>query len=126
LILAPKPSRSLEIWWAGVHLLAVLGLISSALPAPLALAGLAALLAHARLRRLSPAPAVLRRGADGRWALPARGLHDLALGSGTAVGPFWAQLRLEGPEARLAVLLLRDQLDREAWRALQAQLRRGS
>ncbi|HEX5420437.1 MAG TPA: protein YgfX [Gammaproteobacteria bacterium] len=124
--LAPKPSRSLEIWWAGVHLLGASGLIASALPAVLIGAGLAALLAHAWLRRPSPAPALIQRGVDGRWALPANGVGGLALGAGTAVGPFWVELRLEGPEGRLAVLLLRDQLDGESWRALQAQLRRGS
>lgn len=126
MILAPKPSRLLKIWWLGVHLLGALGLVGCALPAPLALCGVAALLAHGWLRMPAPAPALVQRGADGQWALPANGSQGLVLAAGTAVGPFWVELRLEGREGRRAVLLLRDQLDRESWRALQAQLRRGS
>lgn len=67
---------------------------------------------------------MLLRHADGSWTLPERGLTGLALRDGTSLGPFWIALRLGAGTARASVLLLRDQLDHETWRGLQAELRR--
>ncbi len=123
LVLRPEPSRWLALWWCAVHALAAAAVLASAVPALPAAAALAALFAHAWLRRPGP-PVRLERSREGGWALPAEGLRGFVLAPGSAVGPFWVHLRLEGPGGRRAVLLLRDQLDPETWRGLQAELRR--
>jgi len=80
-------------------------------------------LVHAALRRPPPIT-VIRRHADGAWSLPALGFERLDLRPGTSVGPFWIKLRLGTADTAVSVLLLRDQLDAETWRRLQAELRR--
>ena len=92
---------------------------------PLKLAAAAGLVAHMALRR-PPEPIPIFRHADGTWSLPSLGLDRLALRSGTAVGPFWARLALGGAHSSKAVtvVLVKDQLEREDWRRLQAELRR--
>lgn len=121
--LKPSRSRWLVVWWGSLHALAAAGLLWSAVPWWLAAPGLAALAAHLWLAAPAP-PTPVERGADGLWSLPAEGRAGLRLREGASVGPFWVDLRLDGPGGRRAVLLLRDQLDGESWRALQAELRR--
>ncbi|HEU4617689.1 MAG TPA: hypothetical protein VFV10_06580 [Gammaproteobacteria bacterium] len=118
----PRPSRWLVHWWRGVHALAAAGVLASALPRAYALLALAGLLVHALLGR-PPASRCLELRADGSWAVP--GASGLSLVEGTAVGPFWIRLKLARPGLRVARLLLRDQVDAETWRVLQAELRRG-
>ncbi len=122
-VLNPEPSRWLAAWWWAVHALAAAAVLASAVPAGLAAAALAVLLAHAWRRRPGP-PVRLERAPDGVWTLPGEGLGALRLAPGSAVGPYWVHLKLAGPGGRRAVLLLRDQLGAEAWRGLQAALRR--
>jgi hypothetical protein len=123
--LSPSPSRWLATWWWGVHALAAAGVATSGLPSAAAGAILASLALHAWWRRpASPRPLELSR--DGLWAVPGTALERLTLAEGTGVGPFWVHLKLAGPGARISCLLLRDQLETEAWRALQAELRRGA
>lgn len=105
-----------------MHALALAGLLASGLSAALKLGGLLVLVAHAQ-RIPRAAPRILRR-ADGSWAVPERGLHALALGEGTSIGAFWALLRLDGDGGGVSVLLLKDQLPDETWRALRAELLR--
>ncbi|HEX7081896.1 MAG TPA: protein YgfX [Gammaproteobacteria bacterium] len=123
-VLTPEPSRLLAAWRFAVHALAVAGVAASGIGWPVKLGAVAAVLAHAAARRV-PRPSRIVRTADGAWALPDRGLDGLELRPGTAVAPFWVSLRLAAPGARaFVVLLLKDQVDQEAWRALQAELRR--
>jgi len=112
------------VWHGAVHALAAVSISISGLAWPLKLAAGVALLAHGALRR--PArPMPVCRNPDGTWSLPALGLDGLALRPGTAAGPFWARLALGAEGARtVTVLLLADQLGREDWRRLQAELRR--
>jgi hypothetical protein len=124
LTIDPRPSPGLALWWWGVHALAAAGLIASALPRSVAALALGALLVHARLRRPRP-PEPIELRAGGRWAVSGARLGGLTLAEGTAVGPFWVRLELAGAGTRVARLLLRDQLDADTWRALQAELRRG-
>ncbi|HEY8521245.1 MAG TPA: hypothetical protein VIN61_14280 [Gammaproteobacteria bacterium] len=101
------------------------------LDAPLAVraAGAALLVLHAVVRR-PRRPPVLCRHTDGRWSVAGQTPGGLRLDPATVFGRRWARLvfRVEGAHrrARLAVLLLRDQVPAEAWRALQAELRRSS
>jgi hypothetical protein len=120
----------LALWWGAVHALAAAGVLASALPHSVAAVVLAVLLAHSRWGRPGPA-GPLDLFASGRWAVPGTSRTGLTLAEGTAVGPFWIKLVLVGPvhaprSPRLACLLLRDQLDADTWRALQAELRRGA
>jgi len=105
-----------------VHALAVTSITLSGLPWTLKLAACAALAAHAAVRRPA-APMPICRHSDGSWSLPLLALDRLALGPGTAAGPFWARLVLRGPRT-VVVVLLADQLGPEDWRRLQAELRR--
>jgi hypothetical protein len=68
----------------------------------------------------------LIRGADGRWALPTRGLYGLEFDPQTRFGIGWIALRLIGPFGRVQTLLLEDQVPASAWSALQAGLRTGN
>lgn len=121
--LKPERSVALALWWVSIHCLAVASVLLSSLSVPLELAGVALTLAHALARR--PArPTTLLRHEDGSWSVPERGMTGLALGEGTSLGPFWIALHLGAGRRRASLLLLRDQLDPETWRALQAELRR--
>jgi hypothetical protein len=103
--------------------LAIAGLAAASSSPGVKAACIAVVVAHAFARK-PPRPTTVLRYDDGSWALPERGLERLALGDGTSVGPFWISLRLGAGTASASVLLLRDQLDRETWRALRAELGR--
>ena len=77
-----------------MHAVAAAGLLASGLPLAIRIAGLVAVLIHACLRRPAPVPATLTLRADGAWELGGFGPARFVLGEGTAVGPFWALLRL--------------------------------
>lgn len=115
----------LAVWHIAVHAVAAASFLLCGLPRPISLLGAAAVVAHAALRR-PPRAVPVRRLPDGSWALPTRGLDGLVLRPGSAVGPFWVRLRLGAPGSAADVLLLKDQLDADAWRRLQADLRRRS
>jgi hypothetical protein len=76
---------------------------------------------HARGRRPTVC-AALAVTADGRFALPDEGRFDLALAPASRSGPGWLILVFaDRPGHRM--LLLRDQLDAPAWRALRLAVR---
>ena len=56
--------------------------------------------------------------------MPELGLDDLTLGPRTCYTASWVRFDLRGSERALVVLLLADQVDPEAWRRLQTELRR--
>src|SRR5690554_1307128 len=89
----PVPSRLLAGWHVAVHAVAATSFLIAGLAWPVKIVGIAGVLAHSVLRR-PPRATPLRRGGDGTWSLPARGLDRLLLRPGTAVGPFWIRLRL--------------------------------
>ncbi|HEX6997078.1 MAG TPA: hypothetical protein VF322_02975 [Gammaproteobacteria bacterium] len=101
------------------------------LDAPLAVraAGAALLVGHAVVWRPRRPPA-LRRRADGRWSVAGQAPGGLRLDGATVFGRHWARLVFTADgahrRARVAVLLLEDQVPAETWRALQAELRLGS
>jgi hypothetical protein len=66
---------------------------------------------------------VVIRG-DGRVAVPELGLDDLRLGPRTLYTRSWVRLDLCGAGCRVETLLLVDQVSPQAWRTLQAELRR--
>jgi hypothetical protein len=126
-ILRPKRSRWLMLWWLALHLVVSLGVIALGLGALATCFAAAALGAHGVLRAPRRTAVLLRRR-DGTWALPDAGLDRLRLGRGTRYGSLWMELVLvaDSPnrKRKTAILLLRDQVDAESWRRLQAQLRR--
>jgi len=83
---------------------------------------LVALAAHGYWRR-PPTPVRIIRNRNGFWSLPDRAHLGLRLTAGTRYGDWWVDLHLVGPGGGVRVLLLRDQVDAGAWRALQATLR---
>lgn len=116
----------MAVWHVVVHAVAFVSVSLSGFPWPLKLAAGGALVAHAAWRR-PKAPMPFCRAADGTWSLPTLGLEGLALRPGTQAGPFWVRLALGRAGARtVTIVLLADQVDREAWRRLQAELRRGT
>ncbi len=114
----------MAVWHVAVHGLAAVSVMLSGLAWPLKAASVGALVAHAAMRR-PRAPMAICRNTDGTWSLPALGLDGLALRPGTQAGPFWVRLSLgRAGRPAVTVVLVADQLDREAWRRLQAELRR--
>ena len=70
------------------------------------------------LRRGPAPPSVILVTADGRFALPDENRSHLLLTPASRSGPGWLQLSFsDRPGPRL--LLLRDQVDPEAWRVLR-------
>jgi hypothetical protein len=122
LLLEPERSLTLILWWAALHVLLALAL--AALPGPVWVSGFlaAALLAHASFR-FPRRPPVLALARDGTWSLPESGVSGLVLGAGSEIASAWVRLILVGPGTRRSVLLLKDQLSPQSWRALQAGLR---
>jgi hypothetical protein len=101
----------------------LVGLAFSLLGVPWSLKCLAlfATVAHAVVRRPSPAPRVILR--DGIAELPDRGLVGLTVDARSRYTGWWVHLQLRGAGRRVDVVLLADQLDEDTWRALQAELR---
>jgi hypothetical protein len=92
-------------------------------PAPLATAALLAAIAIHGIAAFPGNVDVLVLASDGTWSLPRRQLFGLRLAGGSNWGAWWAELVLAGPQLRVRVLLLRDQLPAEDWRRLQVAMR---
>lgn len=108
-----------------MHTLIGVALLVAAAAQPIGAALLAGVLLHAVLR--APArPVTLVRDADGTWAVPALGLGKLRATRGSCCTTFCVRLVLTGPRGRCHVLLVRDQLDEQDWRSLQACVRRSA
>jgi hypothetical protein len=90
-------------------------------PLVLTAVALAALATHA-LGRRPQTPKLLVMHADGTWDVPERGWHRLALAPGTTWTTWYVELVFAGPRGA-RVLVLKDQLDTEDWRALQLAVR---
>jgi hypothetical protein len=120
-LLEPDPSLYVNIWWALLHVV----LVSSALlldftPVLTALA-LAVIAAHA-VGRYPRTPRLLILHCDGTWAVPERGWHRLSLAAGTTWTTWYVELVFIDP-ADARILVLKDQLGAEDWRALQLAVR---
>jgi hypothetical protein len=124
IVLRPRPSRTLLLWWPALHLFALATLCALGPPSPLLACGGLLLVLHSVARYPSSAAETLARGADGLWSVPALGLDGLSIGYRTRYTTFWVRLELVGAARPLDMLLLADQLDPESWRVLQAILRR--
>jgi hypothetical protein len=122
-MLEPCASRILGLWLLATHGLAGAAVLALTVPWPLKALLLAGVAAHACARR--PArPERMIRDSSGGWALPERGLAGLFAAPGSRFGRWWVYLVFSDGSERLRILLLRDQFDSEAWRRLQAALRR--
>ncbi len=113
----------LHIWWFMLHALpaaAVVLVTAWSVPAVVFVAGLAC---HAFLRFPRQHFPVLLRRRDGSWSLPQSGGSRLTLAPGSWLAWNWVRLVLTDGDRRQVLLLVRDQLEPHAWRALQARLR---
>jgi hypothetical protein len=121
--LKPEPSAALAIWWIALHATLVGACIEVGAPWSAKVAALAAVACHALARR-PRRPERLVIGADGRVALPERGVAGLELGARSRYTSAWVRLELRGSGRALHWVLLADQVDPETWRTLQLELRR--
>jgi hypothetical protein len=112
----------LRAGWIAAHLLAAAAFALLGAPWTLKAVALLGLAVHAVARRPEPARRVVYRR-DGRIAVPDLGLEGLFLGPRTRFTTLWVRLDLRGAARPLDLLLLASQVDRESWRALQAELR---
>lgn len=114
-------SLYVNIWWALLHaVFASAALVFDLAPVLTALA-LAAIAAHG-IGRYPRTPRLLMLHRDGTWAVPERGWHGLRLAPGTTWTTWYVELVFPGP-AEMRILVLKDQLDAEDWRALQLVVR---
>jgi hypothetical protein len=120
-LLEPDPSLYVNIWWALLHAVLGFSALLLDLPAGLTALALATVAAHA-LWRYPRTPRLLILHRDGTWAVPERGWHGLDLGPGTTWTTWYVELVFMAP-AGARVLVLKDQLDTEDWRALQLAVR---
>jgi hypothetical protein len=82
---------------------------------------LAIIVAHA-VWRYPRAPRLLILHCDGTWAVPERGWHRLDLAPETTWTTWYVEIVFIDP-ADARILVLRDQLGAEDWRALQLAVR---
>jgi hypothetical protein len=123
ILLCPDRSRALCLWWCVLHALPAAAVLLVTSWPILAAAIVAGLTCHALRRFPRQLPPVLLRRRDGSWSLPQRGITGLTLASGSVLAWNWVRLVLSDGRCRHVVLLVRDQIDSHAWRALQARLR---
>jgi len=121
--LRPQRSRVLLLWWWGIHGAAALGLVLTSFGLPWKCLALLGLTSHA-VWRYPPRVPGLVRGCAGEWAVPDLGRSGLQLSPESRDGGWWIRLALTDAQGSLGWVLLSDQLDPDAWRALQAELRR--
>jgi hypothetical protein len=120
-LLELDPSLYVNIWWALLHaVLAFSALLLDLAPIPAAFA-LASIAAHAIVRH-PRTPRLLVLQCDGTWAVPERGWHGLRLAPGTSWTTWYVELVFDTP-AGARIVVLKDQLDAEGWRALQLAVR---
>lgn len=119
---AARRSGVLVFWWAALHLLLWGSVLAATGSVVAGLAALGVLAIHAAMR-FPDTRVVLVRFGDGRWSIPAQGLFDLELGTGTSFAASWVLLELVSHDRSLRLVLLRDQLDVGAWRRLQVAVR---
>lgn len=113
---------ALGLYVLGLTVLAAAAVLVAG-PAYVKTLAVAGVLAYALAGRPRRGP-VLVCQADGRWALPARGLRDLVLDPGTRYTRAWARLRLVDSRGRAhAELVWADELRRDEWRRLGLLLR---
>lgn len=121
--LRPQRSRVLLLWWWGIHGAATLSLVLTSFGLPWKCLALLGLTSHAVWRYPPTAPGLVR-GWTGEWAVPGLGRSGLQLSPESHDGGWWIRLALTDAQGSLGWVLLSDQLHPDAWRALQAELRR--
>jgi hypothetical protein len=120
-LLEPDPSLYVNIWWALLHAVLVSSALLLDLTPVLTALALAAIAAHA-VRRYPRTPRLLILHRDGTWAVPERGWHRLSLAPGTTWTTWYVELVFIDP-ADARILVLKDQVGAEDWRALQLAVR---
>ncbi len=107
--------------WFAAHGLALVSLLLSGLPGPLVLILGLSLAMRAWLCVPQTAPGlVLQR--DGRWSVPAWGVAARQPGPGSLATPWLIRVVVSAAAGRRTVLLARDSVTAEQWRAIQVLL----
>lgn len=122
IVLRPRPSRRLLVWWVALHLLLAAAALLVAAPGWAKLLLLGVVAAHGLRRRPGRPPERVELGADGLWVCPGLGPEPLRLGPKSRFARGWVRLvdRSGAPD----LLLLEDQLEAAEWARLSALLRR--
>jgi len=124
LILSPKPSRALWVWWCGLHALLAAAAVLVGVPWFARGAALVGIVGHAIARRPRAVPGRIVLAADGHCTVPE--WHDgrVRLGARTLVCPYWIRLDCDAGSWRRDLVLFADQLDSREWARLCAFLAR--
>ena len=119
-----EASRLLWVWWCGLHALLATTAVLGGWPWALKLAAVAAVAAHAVVRRPSPTPRSVVVAPDATCVVPEWGPSRVALGPRTVVCAYWIRLDLGTGPRPGDILLFIDQLDPGQWTRLRALLER--
>jgi hypothetical protein len=120
-LLEPDPSLYVNIWWTLLHIVLASSALLLDLNPVLTAFALAIVAAHA-VARYPRTPRLLILRCDRTWAVPERGWHRLDLAPETTWTTWYVELVFIDP-AGARILVLRDQLGAEDWRALQLAVR---
>jgi hypothetical protein len=125
LVLRPKRSRLLILWWLGLHALLLGAAALVGWPWWCRALAMLAVGGHA-LGRWPATPGLLLVASDGSCSVPELGLHWLEPAPGTRLTAYWISLSLGKGRRRRDILLWVDQIDTTSWVRLTARLlRRG-
>jgi hypothetical protein len=111
-------------WWLALHTLLCAAVLLTGVPWQARLAGVAAVLGHAALRRPRRSPSPILVSANAECAVPDWYAGSRALGARTVVCPYWIRLDLGTGLTRHDILLCADQLGRDEWARLRGLLAR--
>lgn len=124
LVLTPRLSRALWIWWCGLHVLLATAVVLLGVPWWARGVGLVAVVGHAISRRPRVAPGRIVVTADAHCAVPEWYAGRLRLRARTLVCPYWIRLDCDAGSWRRDLVLFADQLDAAEWARLRALLAR--
>lgn len=113
------------MWWGLLHVLLLGAVTLAGCPAALKLAGAAAVVVHALIRRPAKSPGLLLVAEGGACAVPEWRTGMRPLGPRTTVAPLWMRLDLGPGSPQRELLLIADQVEAEDWRRLRGLLARG-
>ena len=124
LVLTPRLSRAVWLWWCGLHLLLAAVAVLVGVPWPARAAALVAVVGHAIARRPRAPPGRIVLTGDAHCTVPEWHAGRLRRGTRTLVCPYWVTLDCDAGFWRRDLVLFADQLGAEDWARLRAFLAR--
>jgi len=107
-----------------LHGLLIAAAVLVGVPWPIKVSVALGVVLHGFVRRPAAAPETIAVAADGACLVPAAGGSWHRPGPGTRLAPWWIRIDLPTAAARLDILLLADQFERDDWARLSARVRR--